>query len=45
MTSIPNKALIVIADGRKAILFRNTGDGDTVTLHEERRLSPKDLQY
>ena len=44
MTSIPNKALVVIADGRKAILFRNTGDGATVTLHEEKRLTPKDLK-
>ncbi len=44
MTAIPNKALIVVADGRKAILFRNTGNGDTVTLQEGRRLSPKDLK-
>ena len=43
MTSIPQKALVVIADGRKAILFRNTGDGKTVELHEEKRLTPKDL--
>lgn len=37
---IPTKALIVVADGGKAILFRNTGTGGTVTLHEERRLTP-----
>ncbi len=43
MTSIPHKALVV-ADGRKAILFRNTGKGGVVALHEERRLSPKDLK-
>ena len=38
--TIPAKALIVVADGGKAILFWNTGTGGTVTLREERRLTP-----
>ncbi len=37
---IPSNALIVVADGGKAIFFRNTGSGATVTLKEERRLTP-----
>ncbi len=41
--NIPGNALIVVADGRKAILLRNKGSGGEVSLHEERRLSPKDL--
>lgn len=45
MTAIPHKALIVIADGGKAIFFRNIGkDGAPVALHEEKRVTPKDLQ-
>ena len=40
MDEIPNKALIVVADGGKAIFFRNTGKGATVTLQEERRMVP-----
>ena len=42
--AIPKDALIVVADGRKAILLRNHGAGGEVSLTEERRLSPKDLQ-
>ena len=38
--AIPNKALVVVADGGKAIFFRNTGNGSTVSLHEERRVVP-----
>ena len=38
--TIPNQALIVVADGGKAILFRNTGSGHAVVLREERRLTP-----
>ncbi|MEO6945697.1 MAG: host attachment protein [Nitrobacter sp.] len=34
---------MVVADGRKAILFRSRGKLDDLTLQEERRLSPKDL--
>ena len=44
-TTIPPNALIVIADGREAILPRNTGWGADVSLREERRLSPKDLAH
>lgn len=42
--AIPKNALIVVADGRKAILLRNQGAGGEVSLNEERRLSPKDLK-
>ena len=42
--SIPKNALIVVADGRKAILLRTQGAGGEVSLREERRLSPKDLR-
>ena len=41
--AIPNNALVVVADGRKAIMFRNEGAGADVSLREELRLSPKDL--
>ncbi len=41
--NIPHDALVVVADGRKAILLRNEGSGGEVSLREERRLSPKDL--
>ena len=40
---VPNTALVVVADGRKAILLRNVGSGSVVSLREERRLTPKDL--
>lgn len=42
--NIPRNALVVVADGHKAILLRNEGLGGEVSLREERRLSPKDLQ-
>lgn len=42
-TAIPRNALVLVADGRKAILLRNDGAGGDVSLREERRLSPKDL--
>lgn len=41
--TIPNKALILVADGAKAILFRNVGQGSEVTLREERRLTLSDF--
>jgi protein required for attachment to host cells len=40
--SSPN-ALIVVADGHKAILFRDEGTDGNVSLREERRLTPRDL--
>ncbi|MET0528042.1 MAG: host attachment family protein [Microvirga sp.] len=43
MTQIPHNALVVVADGGGATLFRNTGSGGDVTLKEERKLTPKDL--
>jgi protein required for attachment to host cells len=41
--TLPAEALIVVADGRKAILFRNTATAGPVILREEARLSPKNL--
>lgn len=41
--TIPSHALVVVADGGKAILLRNTGAGGELSLREERRLSPRDL--
>ena len=40
---IPAKALILVADGAKAILFRNTGKPGEVSLQEERRLTLSDF--
>jgi protein required for attachment to host cells len=40
--TIPENAFIVVADGGKAILFRNIGVG-SVELREERRLTLKDF--
>ncbi|WP_338664316.1 host attachment family protein [Pararoseomonas sp. SCSIO 73927] len=41
--NIPHNALILVADGAKAILFRNAGQGGEVNLHEERRLTLSDF--
>lgn len=38
--SIPDQALIVVADGGKALMFRRTGTGEDVVLHEEQHLTP-----
>ena len=43
-TIIPDRALVVVADGHKAILFRSRGRRDDLKLQEERRLVPKDLE-
>ena len=43
MTQIPHDALIVIADGGGATLFRNAGSAADLSLKEERKLAPKDL--
>ncbi len=40
---IPQQALVVVADGGKALLLRNTGAGLTVALTEERRVTLKDF--
>ena len=40
---IPEQALIVVADGRKANLFRNTGSGGEISLKEEQHLTLKDF--
>ena len=41
--SVPENALIVVADGGKAILFRNAGHGADISLREEQRLTLKDF--
>ena len=41
--SIPNNCLVLVADGRKATLFRTSEAGPKVSLREERRISPEDL--
>lgn len=43
MTLLPQKALVVVADGGKAILYRNVGSGGGISLREEKRLSPQHL--
>ncbi len=40
---VPANALVVVADGGKAILFRNTGTGSELQLKEERRVEPSTL--
>lgn len=41
--NIPHGALVIVADGHKAILLWNEGSGGEVSLREERRVTPKDL--
>lgn len=41
--NIPKNSLVVVADGGKAILFRSKGSAEGLSLHEERRLMPKNL--
>jgi protein required for attachment to host cells len=41
--SVPQHALVVVADGGKAILLRNTGVNGELALREERRLTLKDF--
>ncbi|AVT80899.1 host attachment family protein [Rhodopseudomonas palustris] len=43
MTLIPHNALVVVADGRGAILLRNAGKPAEVTLRHERKLEPTNL--
>jgi protein required for attachment to host cells len=40
---IPEDALVVVADGGKAILLRNVGPKGELLLSEERRLTPRDF--
>ena len=42
--AIPHNAMIVVADGGKAILFRNDDSSGGLSLKEVQRLSPKHLQ-
>lgn len=41
--TVPPDALVVVADGAKALLLRNTGTGQELSLKEERRITPKSL--
>ncbi len=41
--TIPENALVAVADGGKAILLRNTGKSGELSLHEERHLTLKDF--
>ena len=41
--TVPQNALVVVADGGKAILLRNGGTGGELVLSEERRLTLKDF--
>ena len=43
LVSIPQHTLVVVADGRQAVLFRSTGVKDALSLTEERRLTPQNL--
>jgi len=43
IVSIPQQSLVVVADGRQAILLRSHGVKDALTLTEERRLTPQNL--
>lgn len=42
--TIPHDALILVADGRKALLLRNDAAGTHVSLRLERRLEPESLE-
>uniref|UniRef100_Q07PK0 Putative AtsE n=1 Tax=Rhodopseudomonas palustris (strain BisA53) TaxID=316055 RepID=Q07PK0_RHOP5 len=44
MVLIPHNTLVVVADGGGAILLRNAGKPAQVTLREERRLAPQNLE-
>jgi len=43
MALIPHNTLVVVADGRGALLLRNTGKPAEVTLRQERKLAPTNL--
>ena len=41
--SVPNNCLVLVADGRRATLFRAAVEGQKLSLREQRAVSPKDL--
>lgn len=41
--TIPSQALILVADGAKAILLRNTGNGQELSLQEIIRVTPQTI--
>ena len=43
MALIPHNTLVVVADGRGALLLRNTGKPANITLRQERKLEPDNL--
>lgn len=43
MPVVPQHSLVVVADGHGAILFRTHGAGDSLSLKEEKHLTPANL--
>ncbi len=44
MNKIPADAIVVVADGQSARVFRNVGSEQSVSLKQQERLTPKDLE-
>jgi protein required for attachment to host cells len=42
--TIPQHTLVVVADGHQAALFRSAGVKDTLSLTQERRITPQNLE-
>lgn len=43
MQNVPAGTLVVVADGRKARLFRNVGDGAELTLRQQDMMNAEDI--
>lgn len=43
MQNVPAGTLVVVADGRKARMFRNVGEGGDLTLRQEELMSADDI--
>lgn len=43
MQKIPGNTMVVVADGTGARVFRNTGDGNAVSLRQDEVLEPQNL--
>ncbi len=43
MPKLSSRTLVVIADGERAILFRNKGVGDDIDLQDAKRVTPDNL--
>lgn len=44
MNRIPADAMVVVADGESARVFRNVGTDQSLSLKQQERLTPKDLE-